>query len=292
MCSFLRWVNDRVGVIRKTPTPPRLTRRGRRWPGPETPLRRPGVVPHVRGGSVRAHQASSAYVIREASESNKIEDSRGNGHPIGPGFGAANACQPGRIGWPPGTEYPWPRCGARVARGSARRRAAEPSFGEFAMQRCKNCGRPMARDDAGRRQWCRDIRSLFVLTHVVPEDYHPNCFLDALIEHRIESVPTGGPADHPPSPNSRPPIPNPPPGGDRQYARGRSTLSSSSPCPVVRLSPCHLVPRLPARPLDVRPRSADPAGRPAFRFVSAGRFPAAPVLCRASGAREACRPCV
>ena len=58
----------------------------------------------------------------------------------------------------------------------------------------------MARDDVGRRQWCRDIRSLFVLTHVLPEDYHPNCFLDALIEHRIESVPTGDPTESPSEP--------------------------------------------------------------------------------------------
>jgi len=56
------------------------------------------------------------------------------------------------------------------------------------MERCKGCGRPLARDDHGRRQWCRDIRSLFVIGDVLPEDYHPNCFLDALIEHRTESL--------------------------------------------------------------------------------------------------------
>jgi hypothetical protein len=56
------------------------------------------------------------------------------------------------------------------------------------MERCKGCGRMLGRNDPGRRQWCRDIRSLFVLSNVRPEDYHPNCFLDALIENRTASL--------------------------------------------------------------------------------------------------------
>jgi hypothetical protein len=56
------------------------------------------------------------------------------------------------------------------------------------MERCKGCGRLLARKDPGRRQWCRDIRTLFVISDVLPEDYHRNCFLDALIDHRTESL--------------------------------------------------------------------------------------------------------
>jgi hypothetical protein len=63
------------------------------------------------------------------------------------------------------------------------------------MQRCTRCGRPIARDDAGRRQWCRDIRSLFILTDIQPEDYHPNCFLNALIDDPTKPHPDAGPAE-------------------------------------------------------------------------------------------------
>lgn len=66
------------------------------------------------------------------------------------------------------------------------------------MRCCRQCRRLILDDGSEqRKQWCRSIRRLLKIGAVQPENYHRDCFMDALLADPVLSRPATQPSSTP-----------------------------------------------------------------------------------------------